>query len=65
MDAPIDPTIRPGAPPRVSALQAPDLCGWCLGAGKYLEALDCEVGHAYLPIVCQGCNGKGRSASAA
>jgi hypothetical protein len=65
MDAPPDPTIRRGPPPGVSALQAPDLCGWCLGAGKYLEALDCEVWHDYLPVVCQGCNGTGRFATAA
>jgi hypothetical protein len=46
-------------------VQAPDLCAWCLGAGKYLEALDCEVPHAYLPVVCQSCNGTGRRSTAA
>ena len=60
MAAPIDPTTRHSIRPRVSALQAPDLCGWCLGAGKYLEALDWDVGGAYLPVVCENCTGAGR-----
>lgn len=65
MAAPSDPRLNRGAPPRTSELQAPDLCGWCLGAGKYLEALDCEAPHVYLPVVCAGCQGTGRSTPAA
>jgi hypothetical protein len=59
MAAPIDPTTRRSIRTRVSALQAPDLCGWCLGAGKYLEALDWDVVGAYLPVVCENCAGAG------
>jgi len=60
MSVPSDPIVRPGASPGSCAVQAPDTCAWCLGAGKYLEALECEVRHAYLPVVCQSCNGTGR-----
>ncbi len=60
MAVPSDPVIRPGRPPGACAVQSPDLCPRCLGAGRYLEALDCEVPHAYLPVVCCGCNGSGR-----
>ena len=49
---------------RVSALQAPSLCSWCLGAGQYLEPLECDVGHAYLPIVCECCDGRGHRVAA-
>ena len=45
---------------RTSALQAPDLCSWCLGSGSLFEPLECDVGHAYLPVVCEGCDGRGR-----
>lgn len=68
MSGSIDPTIRSTngtqAPAHVQAPahSAPDLCGWCFGAGKYLEALDCDVEHVYLPVVCAGCSGTGRSA---
>ena len=68
MSGSIDPTLRSThatkapvhaqAPPQSS----PDLCGWCFGAGKYLEAMDCGVEHVYLPVVCDGCGGTGRSA---
>jgi hypothetical protein len=61
MAVPIDPALRPA---RVWAVQAPDLCGWCLGAGKYLEALDCDVAHVYLPVVCRCCNGTGHRPAA-
>jgi len=60
MAAPIDPTTRHNVRLKVSALQLPDLCGWCLGAGKYLEPLDWDVGNAYLPVVCENCCGAGR-----
>jgi len=60
MAVPSDPALRPGHPAGACALQAPDICAWCLGAGRYLEALDCEVPYAYLPVVCQSCNGTGR-----
>ena len=56
----IDPTARSVSTARVAAPSTPDPCGWCLGAGKYLEALDCDVEHVYLPVVCAGCNGTGR-----
>jgi hypothetical protein len=59
MAAPLDPTTRHSTRSRVSALQAPDLCGWCLGAGKYLEALDWDVRGAYLPVICENCGGTG------
>lgn len=68
MSGSIDPTIRStsaaAAPAhhRAPAQSAPDLCGWCFGAGKYLEAMDCGVEHVYLPVVCNGCGGTGRSA---
>ena len=68
MSGSIDPTLRSApttqAPAHVQppAQSAPDLCGWCFGAGKYLEAMDCDVEHVYLPVVCAGCAGTGRSA---
>lgn len=68
MSGSIDPTLRSTpatkAPAYVQAptQSAPDLCGWCFGAGKYLEAMDCGVEHVYLPVVCSGCAGTGRSA---
>jgi hypothetical protein len=65
MAVPGDPALRPGLPLGTCAVQAPDTCAWCLGAGKYLEALDCEVPHAYLPVVCQCCNGTGRRSGTA
>ncbi|MBJ7457265.1 MAG: hypothetical protein JHC74_14520 [Thermoleophilia bacterium] len=61
----IDPTLRSADVTRAPATSAPDLCGWCFGAGKYLEALDCGVEHVYLPVVCTGCNGSGRRTAAA
>jgi len=64
MAVPSDPTLRPGRPLGAVSVQSPELCGWCLGAGKYLEALDCEVPHVYLPVVCSGCNGFGRRPAA-
>ena len=60
MSGSIDPTLRSAGATRVSAPPAPDPCAWCFGAGKYLEALDCDVEHVYLPVVCAGCNGTGR-----
>ena len=35
-------------------------CSWCFGAGQYLEKMDVENVHAYLPLVCQGCMGSGK-----
>jgi DnaJ-class molecular chaperone len=63
MALPTDPTIRSAARDRTSALQAGDLCSWCLGAGHYLEPLDCDVGHAYVPVVCEACGGRGRTSA--
>lgn len=60
MSVPSDPIVRPGSSPGTWAVQAADTCAWCLGAGKYLEALECDVRHAYLPVVCERCNGTGR-----
>lgn len=63
MSGSIDPTLRSTGATRAKrppATSAPDLCGWCFGAGKYLEALDCDVEHVYLPVVCSNCNGTGR-----
>jgi DnaJ-class molecular chaperone len=64
MAAPIDPSIRPGTPPRTVAVQAPDLCHRCLGTGSILEAMACDRPHVYLPVVCEPCAGTGRTASA-
>ena len=55
-----DPTLRSADATHPPATSAPDLCGWCFGAGKYLEALDCDLDHVYLPVVCANCNGTGR-----
>ncbi|MEW6582353.1 MAG: hypothetical protein AB1416_06295 [Actinomycetota bacterium] len=62
MGLPTDPTVA-SPKTRASALQAPDLCAWCLGSGQYLESLDCDVGHTYLPVVCERCDGRGRTAA--
>jgi hypothetical protein len=59
MAIPTDPSISTYRV-RVCNLQAPDLCPWCFGAGTLLDPLDCDVGHAYLPVVCEGCDGTGR-----
>jgi DnaJ-class molecular chaperone len=59
MALPTDPTVAVSTRARTSALQAPDLCQWCLGSGQYLESLDCDVGHVYLPVVCESCDGTG------
>ena len=60
MAIPNDPKIRRPAAPRTVALQAPDLCLWCLGSGSYLEALDGDRPHEYLPVICASCEGAGR-----
>lgn len=62
MALPSDPSIGSSRRIRVSALQDPDLCPWCLGAGQYLDPLDWDVGPAYLPVVCDCCSGMGRRA---
>lgn len=41
-------------------MQAPDLCGWCLGTGRILEAVECDTPAVYLPVVCASCAGTGR-----
>ena len=64
MAAPPDPRIRAGAPAGLVAVSSPDLCGWCFGAGKYLEALECDAPHVYLPVVCANCTGTGRRPAA-
>lgn len=57
----IDPTRRPGTTVMVPQTGAAPTCGWCLGSGRYLEALDCDVEHVYIPVVCAGCDGTGRA----
>ena len=59
MAAPIDFTSRAQAAAKVASAAPARMCGWCLGSGTYLEALDCGVAHAYLPVVCQACGGRG------
>lgn len=63
MAAPIDFTSRAKAVATMTPPAPPRLCGWCLGSGMYLEALDCGVAHAYLPVVCQACDGTGHRPS--
>ncbi len=65
MSGSIDPTLRSTSATGPPATSAPDLCGWCFGAGKYLEALDCQAEHVYLPVVCSCCKGTGRRAPTA
>ena len=60
MAAPIDPDTRTTRQPGIVALSSTDLCGWCFGAGSYLEAMDCDREHVYLPVVCASCAGTGR-----
>ena len=60
MAAPIDFTSRAQAVAKTAPAADARLCGWCLGSGKYLEALDCDVAHEYIPVVCAGCKGTGR-----
>jgi hypothetical protein len=62
MAMPIDPTLRPGRAPRTVAVQDARLCAWCFGTGTILEALDCDTPHAYVPVVCERCDGAGRTA---
>ncbi|HTI33182.1 MAG TPA: hypothetical protein VL422_05850 [Miltoncostaea sp.] len=45
-------------------MSAPDLCGWCFGAGSLLEAMDCDQQHVYLPVVCANCAGTGHRPAA-
>ena len=40
-------------------MQALDLCLWCFGSGSYLEALDGDRPHEYLPVICACCGGSG------
>jgi len=60
MAAPIDFTSRAQAVAKTASAAAPRLCGWCLGSGKYLEALDGDMAHEYIPVVCDACRGTGR-----
>jgi len=64
MAAPIDPDTSTSTPAGRVAASSPDLCGWCFGAGKYLEALECDAPHVYLPVVCANCTGTGRRPAA-
>jgi hypothetical protein len=59
MAIPNDPKTRRHAAPRTVALQAPDLCLWCFGTGTYLEALDGDRPHEYVPVICDSCEGSG------
>lgn len=60
MPGPRDSALRPASPPRVVEMQARAVCAWCMGAGSYLEALECDVAHAYVPVLCSCCAGTGR-----
>lgn len=61
MSMPFDPS--PPLPARSVTADPPaaSICGWCFGSGKYLEAVDCDVPDVYLPVVCQSCEGAGRT----
>jgi len=59
MAIPNDPQTRRPASPRTVMMQARDLCLRCFGTGSYLEALNGDRPHEYLPVVCDGCNGSG------
>ena len=61
MAAPLDPDTRASSTTGVVSASSPDLCGWCFGAGSYLEAMDCDQAHVYLPVVCEPCRGSGRT----
>ena len=50
--------------PTHAPVSAPDLCGWCFGAGSVLEPMDCGREHVYLPVVCANCSGAGRRTAA-
>jgi DnaJ-class molecular chaperone len=58
---PNDPKTRRPAASRTVALQAPDLCLWCLGSGSYLEEMDGGRRFEYIPVVCPRCEGAGRA----
>lgn len=58
-----DPGTSATSVPTHAPVSAPDLCGWCFGAGSLLEAMDCERAHVYLPVVCANCSGTGRRAA--
>ena len=61
MSASTDPPARhTHRMPTRSARQQSAPCPWCYGAGQYLEKMDVENVHAYLPLVCQGCMGSGK-----
>jgi hypothetical protein len=55
-----DPGTNTTSVPSHVPVSAPDLCGWCFGAGSLLEAMDCERDHLYLPVLCCACSGSGR-----
>lgn len=62
MAIPNDPQTRRQASPRTVPMQSHDLCLRCFGTGSYLEALDSDRSHEYLPVLCDGCNGTGHRA---
>jgi DnaJ-class molecular chaperone len=61
MAASTDPTRRPGTSIEAPQTRADAICGWCMGSGQYLEALDCDVEHVYIPVICAGCEGSGKA----
>ncbi len=61
MSPPTDPSLWASAKTTRHTVSEP--CPWCMGAGKYFERLDVDVGNSYLPVVCQGCMGSGRRAA--
>ena len=62
MSLPTDPALRAAEKTTRHTISEP--CPWCLGAGKYFERLDVDVGNSYLPMVCEGCMGTGHRAAA-
>ena len=59
-----DPGTRATTVPTHADVSAPDLCGWCFGAGSLLEAMDCDRQHVYLPVICANCAGTGHRPAA-
>lgn len=40
-------------------LREPVTCGWCWGAGAYLERMELGAFYEHLPVRCANCGGKG------
>lgn len=59
MPAPNDPSTTTRSPLRAMAPQAPGVCGLCLGAGQYLEAVYGDPFGELLQVQCVMCDGTG------